>query len=72
MRVLELFHNLYVVELDVEKLVDGFESAADGDVILKLDGDFVVNESLEETRREWSAYISPQLKSCCKLEIREI
>lgn len=38
-----------VVQLDVEVLVDGFQRAADTDVILKLDGDNVVGEGLEET-----------------------
>lgn len=48
MWILDLLDHLYVVELDVEELVDGLERAADGDVVLELDGDFVVDERLEE------------------------
>jgi len=36
------------LQLDVQKLVDALECAADRDIILKLDGDFVVDKSLEE------------------------
>lgn len=38
MRVFELVQHGDVVELDVEVLVDGLEGAADGDVVLELDG----------------------------------
>ena len=39
MRVSELVQHGDVVELDVEVLVDGFQGAADGDVVFELDGD---------------------------------
>lgn len=48
MGVLELLDDGDVVELDVEELVDALEGAADRDVILELDRDFVVDERLEE------------------------
>lgn len=38
MRVPELVQHGDVVELDVEVLVDGFQGAADGDVIFELHG----------------------------------
>ena len=48
MRVLDLLHDLDVVELDVEVLVDALEDAADLDVVFELDCDLVVDEGLEE------------------------
>ena len=48
MGVLELIDNLDVVELDVEVLVDALEDALELNVVLELDGDLVVDESLEE------------------------
>ena len=36
--VLQLVEDGDVVEFDVEVLVDGFEGAADGDVVFQLDG----------------------------------
>jgi len=39
MRVFELLEHGDVVELDVQILVDGFEGAADRDVILELHSD---------------------------------
>lgn len=46
-----LLHYTYVIELDVEVLVDAFQRAADGDVVLEFDGDFVVDEGLEKAGR---------------------
>lgn len=40
-----------LVQLDVEELVDGLEHAGDAEVVLELDGDLVVDEGFEETRR---------------------
>jgi hypothetical protein len=48
MRVLELFHDGDIVELDVEVLVDAFESSADLNIVLQLDSDLMINERLEE------------------------
>lgn len=48
MRVLELLDDLYVVQLDVEVLVDALQRAADLDVVLELDSYLVVDERLEE------------------------
>lgn len=47
-RILELFDDLDVVELDVEELVDALEHAPDLDVVLELDRDLVVDEGFEE------------------------
>ncbi|KAL8665556.1 MAG: hypothetical protein Q9168_007668, partial [Polycauliona sp. 1 TL-2023] len=41
--------NLDIIQLDIEELINGFEGPFDGDVILQLDGDFVVDEGFEET-----------------------
>ena len=48
MRILQLLDDLDLIELDVEELVDGFEDAADGDIVFELDGHFVVDEGFEE------------------------
>lgn len=48
MRVFQLFKYRDVVKLDVEKLVDGFQRAGDGDVVFELHGDRMVDEGLEE------------------------
>ena len=39
MRILDLVEDDDVVEFDVEVLIDGFEGAADGDVVFEFDGD---------------------------------
>jgi len=49
MRILQLFHHLYIIELDVEILIDRFQGSANLDIILELDGDFVIDQGLEET-----------------------
>ena len=48
MRVLQLLYHRDIVELDVEVLVDRFQGSADLDVVLELDGDLMVDKSLEE------------------------
>ncbi|CAG8953797.1 hypothetical protein HYFRA_00006689 [Hymenoscyphus fraxineus] len=48
MGILQFLHYLYVVEFDVEVLVDGLQHALDLDVVLELDGDFMVYQGLEE------------------------
>lgn len=48
MGVLHLLDHRDVVQLDVEVLVHALQRAAHGDVILELDGDLVVHQSLEE------------------------
>lgn len=50
-RILELLDDGDVVELDVEELVDALQRAADRDVVLELDRDFVVDEGFEEAVR---------------------
>lgn len=50
-RILELFDDLDVVELDVEELVDALEHAPDLDVVLELDRDLVVDEGFKEAFR---------------------
>ena len=48
MRIFDLIHHFNIIELDVQELIDGFEGAADGDVILELDRDLMVDEGFEE------------------------
>lgn len=48
MRVFELFDHLNIVQLDIEKLVNRFESTTNRDVVLELDSDFVVHERFEK------------------------
>ena len=56
MRIFELIQDSDVVELDVEILVNRFEGAADGDVVLQLDRHGLVGEGLEEGEEQhfWS------------------
>lgn len=49
-RVLELVEHDDVVEFDVQILVDGFEGAADGDVVLELHGHSLLGQGFEEAR----------------------
>lgn len=49
MRVLELFNDLYVVKLDVQELINRFQSAPNGNVVLKFYGDFMVHKCFEKT-----------------------
>ena len=42
MRVFQIVEHGDVVEFDIEVLVDGFEGAADGDVVFEFNGDGVV------------------------------
>ncbi len=48
MRILQLFHHLYIIELDVEVLIDRFKSSPYLNIVLELDGDLVVDQCLEE------------------------
>lgn len=52
MRILQLIHELNVVQLDIQELVDGLEGAFDRNVVLELDGHFVIDESLEEAAEQ--------------------
>ena len=48
MRVLVEIEHVDVVQLDVQVLVDRFESAADSDVVFEFDGYGLVCEGFEE------------------------
>ena len=48
MGIFQLFHHLYIIELNIEVLIDRFQGPADLNVVLELDGDFMVNQGLEE------------------------
>ncbi len=50
MRILQLILQLNIIQLDIQELVDRFEGAFDRDVVLELDGHFMVDEGLEEAR----------------------
>lgn len=49
MRVLDLFDNLYIIQLNIEVLIHALQRASDLYVVLELDRHLVVNERLEET-----------------------
>lgn len=49
MRVFEFFNDLYVVKLDIQELINGFQSATNGDVVLEFYRDFMVHECFEKT-----------------------
>lgn len=55
MWILEFFHHLNIIELDVEILIDRFERAADRDIVLQFHRHFVVDQGLEKTVRPRSA-----------------
>lgn len=48
MRIFQFLYNLYIVQFYIEELIDRFEDAFYGDVVLELDGYFVVDEGFEE------------------------
>lgn len=48
MWILQLIEHGNVVEFDVEVLVNGFEGAADGNVVFELDGYGGVDQGFEE------------------------
>jgi hypothetical protein len=48
MRVFYFIHDGNVVKLDVQVLVHGFEGATDENIVLQFNGDFVLNQRLEE------------------------
>ena len=48
MRVLHLVDNAYVVQFDVQKLIHALQRSLDGDVVLQLNGDLMVDEGFEE------------------------
>lgn len=60
-RVLQLVDHLHILELDVKELIDGFEGAADGDVVFQLDGYFAVDEGFEEAG--WGGLVSFGLRA---------
>jgi hypothetical protein len=49
MRILNLLHDLYIIQLNIQILIDRFQRAADLDIVLELDRHLVVDERLEET-----------------------
>lgn len=49
MRPPQFICGLRIIQLDIQVLIHAFESAADADFIFEFDGDFVVDERLEET-----------------------
>jgi len=49
MRPPHLIHRLCIIQFDVEVLIDALQCAADLDLVLELDGDFVLDERFEET-----------------------
>src|ERR1700712_3371240 len=52
MRILHLFHHRDVIQLDVQVLIHALQGASDGDVVLELDSDLVVDQRLEEAEKQ--------------------
>lgn len=50
MRVFQLLHDLYIIELDIKELVNGFEGALDRDIVLEFNSHFMVDKSLEKAK----------------------
>ena len=46
----QLFHDLYIIELDIKELVNRFKNAFDRDIVLEFNGHFMVDEGLEEAK----------------------
>lgn len=59
MRVLVQVEDVDIIELDVQVLVDGFEGAADADVVFELDGHGLVCEGLEEAAVRGERMLGP-------------
>lgn len=49
MRPPDLIHSFGVIQLNIQVLIDTLQCPADLDFVLKLNRDFVLDESLEET-----------------------
>jgi hypothetical protein len=49
MRILQLIHHRYILQFNSQELIHALEGPPDRDVVLELDGDFVVDEGFEET-----------------------
>ena len=62
MWVFQLLYHRYVIELDIEILIDRFQSSADLDIVLELDGDFVVDQGLEKAVCENRVLASMRVK----------
>ena len=52
MWIFQLVQDNYVVEFDVQVLIDGFEGAADGNVVFQLDRHRLLGQGFEKTRQE--------------------
>lgn len=59
MRPSQLIRRLGIIQLDIQVLVDALQRAADADLVLEFDGDFMVYECFEEA----AASVSAQLLS---------
>lgn len=59
MRVLVQVEDVDIIELDVQVLVDGFEGAADADIVFELDGHGLVCEGLEEAAGRRESMLGP-------------
>ena len=59
MRVLVQVEDVDIIELDVQVLVDGFEGAANADVVFELDCHGLVCEGLEEAAGRVESMLGP-------------
>lgn len=54
MWVFDFLHHCDIIQLDVQVLIHALQRAADRDIILELDGDFVVDQRFEEAEEQHS------------------
>lgn len=52
MWVLQLIHHSDIIQLDIQVLIHALQCAPNRDIILKLDGDFVVDQRFEEAEEQ--------------------
>ena len=59
MRPPQFIHRLGIIQLDIQVLVYALERAADLDFVLEFDGDFVLDERLEEAIQTSASALIP-------------
>lgn len=52
MWILHLLNHRDIIQLDVQILIHALQCSSDRNVVLELDGDFVVDKSLEEAEEQ--------------------
>ena len=58
MRIFDLFYHCDIIKLDVKVLVHRLQRPTDLDIVLELNGDFMVDQSLKETIQSNISWLS--------------